>query len=119
MALEHRAAFLNPTSRTKMQLLFSMFLFLIFIPGRGASEARPADARDLARAVDARYNDLKSLKSSFVEVYQSPGVSRTESGTLWLKKPGRMRWEYRVPQEKLFLTDSENAYFYVPGERQA
>lgn len=42
-----------------------------------------------------------------------------ESGTVWLKKPGRMRWEYRDPRPKLFLMDSQNAYFYVPGDRQA
>ncbi|MGC2695419.1 MAG: outer membrane lipoprotein carrier protein LolA [Candidatus Angelobacter sp.] len=73
----------------------------------------------LARAVDDHYNHLKSLKSSFTEIYQGPGVSRTESGTMWLKKPGRMRWEYHVPREKLFLIDSHDAFFYVTGEHQA
>lgn len=81
--------------------------------------AQAADVHSVARAVDEHYNNLKSLKAQFVEAYQGPGVSRTESGTLWLKKPGRMRWEYRQPREKLFLTDSQTAYFYVPGERQA
>lgn len=78
-----------------------------------------ADVAATARAVDNHYNQLKSFTGSFAEIYHGPGVSRSESGTLWLKKPGRMRWEYREPKEKLFLTDSENAYFYVPGERQA
>lgn len=77
------------------------------------------DVAATARAVDDHYNRLKSFKGSFAEIYLGPGVSRSESGTVWLKKPGRMRWEYREPKEKLFLTDSENAYFYVPGERQA
>jgi outer membrane lipoprotein carrier protein len=45
-------------------------------------------------------------------------MDRTESGTLWLKKPRKMRWEYRSPKEKLFLTDGEDAWFYVPGENQ-
>jgi outer membrane lipoprotein carrier protein len=45
-------------------------------------------------------------------------MTRAESGTLWLKRPGRMRWEYRQPKEKLFLTDGKTAWFYVPGERQ-
>jgi outer membrane lipoprotein carrier protein len=45
-------------------------------------------------------------------------MERTESGTLWLKKPGKMRWEYRSPREKLFLSDGKDAWFYVPGERQ-
>src|SRR5260370_35072108 len=30
-----------------------------------------------------------------------------------------MKWEYHGPGEKRLLTDSENAYFYVPGEPQA
>ena len=89
-------------------------LLLIFTLTAGA-----ADALSIARAVDDHYNRLRSLKGAFTEIYQSAGVSRIESGTLWLKKPGRMRWEYREPKAKLFLVDSENAYFYVPGEPQA
>ena len=74
---------------------------------------------DIARRTDEHYNNLKTFKTDFTEIYQGPGISRTESGTLWLKKPGRMRWEYRQPREKLFLTDSHTAFFYVPGDRQA
>src|SRR5262249_549566 len=77
------------------------------------------DVASTARAVDDHYNQLKTFKGSFAEIYRGPGVSRSESGTVWLKKPGRMRWEYHEPREKLFLTDSENAYFYVLGEPQA
>ncbi len=74
---------------------------------------------DIARATDSHYNQLKTFKADFTEIYQAPGVSRTETGVLWLKKPGRMRWEYRQPRQKLFLSDSHTAFFYVPGERQA
>jgi outer membrane lipoprotein carrier protein len=77
------------------------------------------DVRSVARAVDDHYNHLKTFKASFTEIFQGDGISRTESGTLWLKKPSRMRWEYRVPRDKLFLIDSQNAYFYVTGDRQA
>jgi outer membrane lipoprotein carrier protein len=76
-------------------------------------------AASLARAVDAHYNKLKSFKAAFTEIYTGPGISRNETGVLWLKKPGRMRWEYHQPREKLFLTDGQTAYFYVPGESQA
>jgi outer membrane lipoprotein-sorting protein len=41
-----------------------------------------------------------------------------ESGTLWLKKPRKMRWEYRSPKEKLFISDGESVWFYQPAERQ-
>jgi len=81
--------------------------------------AYQAKVSDVAHATDEHYNHLQTFKADFTEIYQGPGISRTESGTLWLKKPGRMRWEYRQPREKLFLSDSHNAFFYVPGERQA
>jgi outer membrane lipoprotein carrier protein len=78
-----------------------------------------ADAKALAAAVDAHYNHLRSLETEFTEVYHGSGMERTESGTLWLKKPGKMRWEYRSPREKLFVSNGKEAWFYVPEERQA
>jgi outer membrane lipoprotein carrier protein len=102
-----------------MRFIYASVTILGLLSGGRSLPATGPDAKSVARAVDERYNELKTLKANFVEIYQSPGISRTESGTLWLKKPGRMRWEYVVPKQKLFLTDSENAYFYVPGERQA
>lgn len=81
--------------------------------------AAPPDAKAIADAVDRRYNNLRSLRAEFTEIYRGAGLERTESGTLWLKRPGKMRWEYRQPREKLFLADGKHAWFYVPGERQA
>jgi outer membrane lipoprotein carrier protein len=72
----------------------------------------------LASAVDARYNHLQTLQTNFTEIYRGAGMERTESGTLWLKKPGKMRWQYRSPREKLFVSDGKDAWFYVPGEPQ-
>jgi outer membrane lipoprotein carrier protein len=100
-------------------LMRSRFCIAIVLFLGAALSAWAAEAKDVAQAVDAHYNSLRSLRSDFTEIYQAPGISRTESGVLWLKKPSRMRWEYRNPREKLFVTDSENAYFYVTGERQA
>jgi outer membrane lipoprotein carrier protein len=77
------------------------------------------DVKTLAAAVDAHYNHLHSLQAEFTEVYRGSGMERTESGTLWLKKPGKMRWEYRSPREKLFVSDGKDAWFYVPEDRQA
>jgi outer membrane lipoprotein carrier protein len=81
--------------------------------------ATPADLHSIATAVDSHYNHLRSLEAQFTEVYRGSGMERTESGTLWLKKPGKMRWEYRSPREKLFVSDGKNAWFYVPDDRQA
>ena len=84
-----------------------------------AAHAGTADLAAVARAVDEHYNQLHTLEADFTETYRGNGMDRSESGTLWLKKPGKMRWEYRSPRNKLFLSDGRDAWFYVPGDRQA
>lgn len=84
--------------------------------------ATPLAAQDLhalASRVDQHYDRMRSMEAQFTETYTGAGMSRTESGTLLLKKPGRMRWDYDQPRPKLFLTDGQTAWFYVPGEHQA
>jgi outer membrane lipoprotein carrier protein len=76
------------------------------------------DVHRIADRVDQHYNNLKTLQVSFSESYRGAGVSRDETGTLELKKPGKMRWDYRQPRSKLFLSDGKTAWFYVPGEQQ-
>jgi len=83
-----------------------------------AAASQTSDAPSMAHAVDDHYNHLRTLQADFTEIYRGSGMERTESGTLWLKKPGKMRWEYRSPKEKLFLGDGKDAWFYVPGDGQ-
>ena len=83
------------------------------------ASAWAADIPSTARAVDDKYNHLKTLQADFSEIYRGAGAERTESGTLVLKKPGKMRWEYRSPKEKLFVSDGKDVWFWVPGDRQA
>jgi len=93
--------------------------FLVLALATATSAAGPTpDVHAVAQAVDERYNHLHTLQAEFTEIYRGAGMERTESGTLWLKKPGKMRWEYRSPRDKLFLSDGKDAWFYVPGERQ-
>jgi outer membrane lipoprotein carrier protein len=87
----------------------------------GAPLSLRAHAQDipaLARSVDDHYNHIRSLQSDFTEIYRGEGAERVESGTLWLKKPRKMRWEYRSPKEKLFVSDGQVVWFYLPAERQ-
>jgi outer membrane lipoprotein carrier protein len=105
---------------TNLVKLTSILLKLVVpLLASAALTASPApDVHAIARAVDERYNHLRSLQAEFTEIYRGAGMERTESGTLWLKKTGKMRWEYRSPRDKLFLNDGKDAWFYVPGERQ-
>ena len=85
----------------------------------GLLHAQTVDLQQVTQSVDKHYNGLASLETNFTESYRGGGLARTESGTMWLKKPGKMRWEYDNPARKLFVTNGKTAWFYVPGERQA
>jgi outer membrane lipoprotein carrier protein len=75
-------------------------------------------AHDLAQRVDRHYNQLHSLRAGFSESYEGLGLRRTESGTMLLVKPGRMKWAYSQPAGKIFLLDGKFAWFYARGDSQ-
>jgi outer membrane lipoprotein carrier protein len=73
----------------------------------------------LLKAVEARYNHAQTLQVTFHEAYTGPGQPRrTESGTLLLRKPGRMRWDYTSPEGKLFVSDGKYLWLYTPSNHQ-
>ena len=73
----------------------------------------------VVRKVDDHYNHLSSLTTNYSEHYTGMGLDRTETGTLLLKKPGRMRWNYTAPAGKVFILDGKFGWFYTPGDNQA
>lgn len=73
----------------------------------------------ILRKVDDHYNHLTSLRAAYTEHYTGMGMNRTETGTLLLKRPGRMRWSYTTPVGKVFLLDGKFGWFYTPGDNQA
>ena len=84
-----------------------------------ASAADPA-ADQLARALQQKYDTIKDFTADFVHAYQG-GVLKTrvtERGHLLIKKPGKMRWEYAAPEQKLFVSDGVKIYSYLPQDRQ-
>jgi outer membrane lipoprotein carrier protein len=79
--------------------------------------AATLDLGPLLQAVENRYNHAQTLQVVFHEAYTGPGrPRRTESGTLQLRKPGRMRWDYSSPQGKLFLSDGKFLWLYTPSD---
>ena len=115
-SISHEVNFIRPPNIVS-SLVWTFVLFLPLICAR--AEVSRSDVHVLAQDIDKHYNHLHSLRAEFIETYRGAGIERTESGTLWLKKPGKMRWEYRSPKEKLFLGDGKDAWFYVPGDQQA
>ena len=100
-------------------LTAAVLLFLLassFLTDRLLAQKNSLSAHELAQRVDHHYNTLHSLKAGFTESYEGLGMRRTESGTLLLLKPGRMKWDYTSPAGKLFVLDGKYAWFYTLGD---
>ena len=83
-----------------------------------AISALAQDDAAILKRVDRHYNQLHSLRTGFTELYTGLGMTRTETGVLLLKKPGRMRWDYSSPAGKVFVLDGKYAWSYTPGDAQ-
>lgn len=93
------------------------FVCLLLFP---ALAAATFDVDSVRRALESRYHHARTLKAAFFERYDDGnGGVAAESGTVYFSSPGRMRWEYESPQQKLFLVDGTNAWFYVPADHTA
>ena len=89
---------------------------------RAADQQPAAPAIDVSKAlkgVEERYNKAQTLQLSFSESYRLQGRTRVEKGDLFLRKPGRMRWQYTAPAGKLFISDSKYIYSYTPQDNRA
>jgi outer membrane lipoprotein carrier protein len=77
-------------------------------------------AETVARAVQQHYDGVHDFSADFTHVYEGGALRRktTERGVVLVKKPGRMRWTYKSPEEKLFVSDGHKIYFYVPADKQ-
>ena len=109
---------LGPQFQRGGRLLLAAALLSSCSYAQKPSPSAQDSAKEMAARVDRHYNQLHSLKAGFTESYQGMGVKRTESGTMLLLKPGRMKWDYTSPQGKIFLLDGKFAWFYTRGDRQ-
>ncbi len=82
----------------------------------------PAQVKDLNNLVDGvekSFQGMKDFQADFIQIFEDPlNRKQQESGHLYLMKPRRMRWEYKSPEDKLFVSDGKTVYFYIPADRQ-
>lgn len=74
---------------------------------------------DLIDGVDRAFAQMKDFSSDFVQIFQDLlNRKQQEAGHLYLMRPRMMRWEYKSPEEKFFISDGKTVYFYVPADKQ-
>lgn len=79
------------------------------------------DAAAMMRLVQARYEQVSDFQASFRQVVttRSPRRTFTRSGTVWFKRPGKMRWDYEVPDRVHYVSDGDVLWSYDVAEATA
>src|SRR5881397_1297222 len=82
--------------------------------------AADSTAPELAQALQKKSDTVKDFSADFTHTYEGGVLKKqiTERGRLIIKKPGRMRWQYTTPEEKLFISDGVKMYSYIPQDKQ-
>jgi outer membrane lipoprotein carrier protein len=99
--------------------LISLAFLLLLAPVEPSAQTRPT-ATETARAVQQQYDRVKDFTADFTHTYEGGVLKKksVEHGSVQIKKPGRMRWDYTEPDKKLFLSDGHKVYSYIPADKQ-
>jgi outer membrane lipoprotein carrier protein len=73
------------------------------------------------RRLQKVYQDAVSVTGNFKQTYTYAIYNRTQhsTGKVFLKKPGKMRWDYLKPNPKVFVSNSQDLWVYEPSKNQA
>ena len=97
--------------------LAALAMLALLAPAAHADPA--ADAQALAR-LEKGLGNLGSVRAEFTQDLIGKDGASTEhaAGTLYLKKPGRFRWDYSSPKQ-LIVCDGTTLWLYDPELEQA
>jgi outer membrane lipoprotein carrier protein len=95
-------------------------LTALLLAAPAAGPAAPS-AGALAAKVQGYYERTKDLEARFSQTYTYAGFGRKQvsSGTLEVKKPGMMRWDYEKPSRKTIAVKGSRLVQWEPEENQA
>ena len=93
---------------------------LVVLVGLFADVAWAATLDEVVARLEATYRETRDLKAEFRQVAVNKAMNRTTQGegTVWLKRPGKMRWEFRTPTPQTIVSDGKSFWVYTPELNQ-
>ena len=93
-----------------------LFCFCISLPAAAAAELTLEQILD---RVEARYAG-SGFKADFMQesTIKAMKISDFARGKIFVRYPGRMRWEYTEPDNQIIITDGHELWIYRPGDNQ-
>ena len=91
-------------------------LVLLALPAMGAAQ----ELEQVVDGLETTYGKMNDLRADFTQVARNKSLGQDvkAEGTVYLKKGGKMRWEYRSPAPQQIISDGTYLWVYTPELNQ-
>jgi outer membrane lipoprotein carrier protein len=95
-------------------------LVLALLAAAVAAGAAVPTLDDAVQRLETTYQGIRDLKAEFRQAAFNRTLNQTleARGTLYLKKPGKLRWEYTTPTPQQIVSDGTKLWVYTPELKQ-
>jgi outer membrane lipoprotein carrier protein len=83
--------------------------------------AAPDPGRAVAQRVQAFYAHTKDFSARFAQHYTYVAIGKVEdsTGTVEVKKPGLVRWDYDKPEKRTIYVEGKTLWIWKPQDQEA
>jgi outer membrane lipoprotein carrier protein len=100
--------------------LFFIFVFALCCVRPASGEDDRLSVDEIVEGVEKQYAGPGfSVLFHQTTTLKAMDITDTAVGKLFVKKPGKMRWEYAEPENQIIITDSVDLWIYKPLDQQA
>jgi outer membrane lipoprotein carrier protein len=94
-------------------------LALILLVAAGPASAQSLD--EVLRDIEAAYGRMTDLRADFTQTAFNKSLNQTipAKGTVYLKRGGKLRWEFTEPTPQEIVSDGKKLWVYTPTLNQA
>lgn len=86
---------------------------------RSQGAAGGADLEGILSGIEKRHSGAGfSARFEQRSILKAMDITDTASGTIVVKRPGKMRWTYETPEKQIIITDGDNLWIYKPADNQ-
>jgi outer membrane lipoprotein carrier protein len=106
---------------TRVRLLLVVLgLVLIGLAGAAAAQTAAPSLDDTVRGLESAYGKMNDLKAEFDQTAFNKSLNQSipAKGVVYLKKGGKLRWEYADPTPQQIVSDGKTLWIYTPALSQ-
>jgi len=101
-------------------LTFALLVVLVGSVGVAAAQTPPPSLDEAVRGLESAYGKMNDLKAEFDQTAFNKSLNQSipAKGTVYLKRGGKLRWEYADPTPQQIVSDGKTLWIYTPALSQ-